>query len=72
MVTVEIQDNGPGIPEDQIDRIFTPFFTTKTRGCGLGLAICQKIINEHQGSLRVNSRPDQGTTFTISLPLKRG
>lgn len=72
MVTVEIQDNGPGIPSDELDRIFTPFFTTKTKGCGLGLAICQKIINEHQGSLRVASQAGQGTSFTISLPLKRG
>jgi two-component system nitrogen regulation sensor histidine kinase GlnL len=71
MVTVEIQDNGPGIPAEELDRIFTPFFTTKNRGCGLGLAICQKIINEHQGSLRVSSQHQQGTTFTISLPLKR-
>jgi two-component system nitrogen regulation sensor histidine kinase GlnL len=71
MVTVEIQDDGPGIPAEQLDRIFTPFYTTKTKGCGLGLAICQKIINEHQGSLRVSSGPDKGTTFTISLPLKR-
>ncbi len=72
MVMVEIQDNGPGIPPDELDRIFTPFFTTKTKGCGLGLAICQKIINEHQGSLRVASQLDQGTTFTVTLPLKRG
>lgn len=70
VVTVEIHDSGPGMSPEQLDRIFTPFYSTKPRGCGLGLAICQKIISEHQGTLRVVSAPGQGTTFTVSLPLK--
>jgi two-component system nitrogen regulation sensor histidine kinase GlnL len=71
VVTVEVHDSGPGMSSEQLERIFTPFYSTKPKGCGLGLAICQKIISEHQGTLRVVSAPGQGTTFIVSLPLKR-
>ncbi|HEQ60691.1 MAG TPA: hypothetical protein ENN74_03680 [Firmicutes bacterium] len=66
--TFRIQDNGPGIPRDIQERIFEPFFTTKKKGNGLGLAICLQIIQEHGGTLYLESSPEQGTTFTIELP----
>jgi len=65
---VRIQDNGPGIPQDIQERIFEPFFTTKKNGNGLGLAICLQIIQEHGGTLHLQSSPEEGTTFTIELP----
>ena len=71
MIRVEICDDGPGIPEDDIERIFTPFFTTKPfgEGTGLGLDLAWRIVAEkHHGNLRVESRPGD-TRFIISLPL---
>ncbi|MFN3479233.1 MAG: ATP-binding protein [Thermodesulfovibrionales bacterium] len=67
MVEVLIRDTGPGISEEIIDRIFDPFFTTKPigEGTGLGLAICHKIVEEHGGSIGVESREGRGTTFKI-------
>ena len=70
-VRVEISDDGPGIPEDIIDRIFTPFFTTKPfgEGTGLGLDLAWRIVVEkHHGNLSVQSRPGD-TTFVVCLPL---
>lgn len=68
-VVLEVEDNGPGVPEELQRRIFEPFFTTKPKGVGtgLGLHICRSIVDEHGGSLTVTSRPGQ-TTFTVSLP----
>jgi len=54
-----------------MERIFTPYFTTKSNGSGLGLAIAQKIIEDHHGLLKIESSPGQGTTLTVSLPLRR-
>ena len=71
MVDITISDTGCGIVKEEMDRIFTPYFTTKTKGSGLGLAISQKIIEDHQGLLKINSSPGEGTTMTISLPLRR-
>jgi two-component system sensor histidine kinase HydH len=68
MVSLEVIDNGPGIPVDQQTHIFVPFFTTKQKGTGLGLAICQRIVKNHGGSISVSSRSGEGTTFTIRLP----
>lgn len=68
-VAVDISDDGPGIDKEQIEQIFTPFFTTKSRGTGLGLSICQKIVSEHRGMLKVDSEQGKGTTFTVMLPL---
>ena len=66
-----IRDDGPGIPEDHLDRIFEPFFTTKEvgQGTGLGLAMVHGIILEHGGDISVNSRMGEGTEFLIRLPL---
>jgi len=64
---IEMQDSGKGIPDDIIDKIFDPLFTTKQIGTGLGLASCQSIIEAHGGSMSVKNNP---TTFTIKLPKK--
>ncbi len=67
--TVRIRDNGCGIPSDKLDHIFNPFFTTKEKGTGLGMAISKKIVEAHQGSIDVASEVGAGTEFQISLPL---
>jgi signal transduction histidine kinase len=66
---VEITDTGTGIPPDKINFIFEPFFTTKPHGTGLGLAVTRRIIEEHNGIIRVKSEPGKGTTFTVLLPV---
>ncbi len=71
LVQIIIEDNGPGIPPEQRERIFTPFYTTKTGGTGLGLATCQKIVSDHRGLLSVKNRKEGGSAFTVSLPLHR-
>jgi two-component system nitrogen regulation sensor histidine kinase GlnL len=71
MVDIAISDTGCGIANDELDRIFTPYFTTKSKGSGLGLAICQKIIEDHHGLLKIESSPGEGTSMTVSLPLRR-
>ena len=68
MLTVE--DNGKGISKEDLQNIFNPFFTTKTRGTGLGLAISRKIMKEHGGELLIDSIPSKGSRFTLSLPMK--
>jgi signal transduction histidine kinase len=70
-VRIEVADDGPGIPREALARIFTPFFTTKEvgKGMGLGLTITRQVIKQHGGTLEVDSTPGQGTTFTIRLPL---
>ncbi len=70
LVLIEVKDNGPGISRDQMENLFTPFYTTKDRGTGLGLTICQKIVSDHGGFLKVESEPGQGTVFTVSLPMR--
>ncbi len=69
---IQVSDTGKGIPKDKIKNIFDPFFTSKTRGPGVGLTLTLKIIQEHRGSVSVESEPGKGTIFTIRLPLKRG
>ncbi len=66
-VHISVQDNGPGITPEDMQQIFNPFFTTKTRGTGLGLAISKKIAREHQGDLLVESTIGQGSKFTLVL-----
>jgi signal transduction histidine kinase len=67
-VGFSIHDTGPGIPEDHLDHIFAGFFTTKTEGMGMGLAICQSIIVAHGGELEVSNLADGGACFSFSLP----
>jgi len=69
-VVLEIADNGPGIPEENMKKIFVPFFTTKKEGTGMGLAIVQRIIADHDGSIDFQSTPGKGTTFFLSFPKK--
>ncbi|MFA5515215.1 MAG: ATP-binding protein [Desulfuromonadales bacterium] len=71
VIVIEIKDTGKGFPPEEIDRVFTPFYTTKGHGSGLGLAICQKIVGEHKGFLKVESTPGEGTVFAVSLPFLR-
>ena len=68
-VWVSVADTGGGIPQEQIARIFEPFYTTKKKGTGLGLMIVQRIVRAHGGKIEVESRVGQGTTFRIWLPL---
>ncbi len=68
-VEIIVADNGPGIPLDQQERIFTPFFSTKATGTGLGLSLVSRIIRAHEGVLHLASSPGKGTTFTIFLPV---
>ncbi len=68
---VEISDNGSGIAPRNLKEIFTPFFTTKPKGVGLGLSVSQQILKEHQGQLKVRSKLGEGTTFTLILPMQR-
>ena len=65
---VEIADNGKGIPEDMLEKIFVPFFSTKAGGSGIGLSLSRQIIRNHGGQIAVESRPEKGTTFKITLP----
>ena len=67
-VTLSVSDTGPGIPAEDLPRLFEPYFTRKEGGTGLGLAIARRIAEEHGGRLGVESAPGAGTTFTLSLP----
>jgi PAS domain S-box-containing protein len=71
-VNIKVSDTGKGIAAEVMDKIFEPFFTTREIGTGLGLAITHGIIGRHDGDIRVQSRPGQGTTFTIRLPHNQG
>jgi signal transduction histidine kinase len=68
-VWVSVGDTGGGIPQEQINRIFEPFYTTKKKGTGLGLMIVQRIIRAHNGRIELDSHVGQGTTFRLWLPL---
>jgi signal transduction histidine kinase len=69
MIQMEVSDDGPGIPADVMERIFSPFFTTKPQGSGLGLAIVRKIVDAHDGRIDVSARPEGGTRFGVTLPV---
>jgi len=68
---IRISDTGPGIPAHNRKRVFEPFFSTKPQGTGLGLAICQRIVLAHEGKIELESEMDKGTTFIVSLLMKR-
>ena len=72
-VRIKFTDDGPGIPKKNLGHIFNPFFTTKEvgEGTGLGLSICHGIITEHGGTIRVESKPGEGATFIIELPVEK-
>ncbi len=67
-VRLIVSDTGPGIPPDVLPKIFDPFFTTKTEGTGLGLSISYGIVRDHKGTVDVQSRPGEGTTFILTFP----
>ncbi len=67
-VWVSVSDTGCGIPPEQINHIFEPFYTTKKKGTGLGLMIVQRIVRQHGGHIELESHVGQGTTFRIRLP----
>jgi signal transduction histidine kinase len=68
-IQIEIEDSGPGIPNEILDKIFDAFFTTKSTGSGLGLAICSQIIRNHNGRIEAFSPRGKGASFVITLPL---
>ena len=67
-VEVAVRDQGTGIPPESLEHVFDPFFTTKPEGSGLGLATVHRIVEEHGGSIRLESLVDRGTTIRIWLP----
>ena len=68
-VCIALQDNGPGIPPEVQDQIFDPFYTTRTQGTGLGLAVVQAVAKAHDGKVMLESMPNKGSTFKITLPI---
>jgi two-component system sensor histidine kinase PilS (NtrC family) len=68
VVEVTFQDKGEGIPQENLDKIFLPFFTTKQEGSGLGLAAVHRIVDQHGGWIKVESKPQQGTRFVVCIP----
>jgi signal transduction histidine kinase len=69
-VRVEVVDNGPGIPETHLTRIFEPFYTTKATGSGYGLYLASEILREHGGRLTAQNRPQGGACFSLWLPVQ--
>jgi two-component system sensor histidine kinase PilS (NtrC family) len=69
MLCLKISDEGPGIEPQDLVRVFQPFYSTKLRGFGLGLAACKQIVDAHGGKMEVESSPGKGTTFSVYLPL---
>ena len=70
-VQIEFKDTGCGIPTEYVEEIFTPFFTTKAKGSGLGLSISNQIIQDHKGYISVESQVNGGSTFFVNLPLNQ-
>jgi signal transduction histidine kinase len=66
---IVVSDRGPGIPDDQLERVFEPFVTFREQGLGLGLAISRSIVTAHGGSIRAVNNPDGGATFRCLLPI---
>ena len=69
MIQVDVADNGPGVTPEVLDKMFSPFFTTKPQGSGLGLAIVRKIVDAHDGRIDVSPRPEGGVRFRVTLPV---
>ncbi|WP_068774488.1 ATP-binding protein [Paenibacillus sp. FJAT-26967] len=68
-VVLEVEDQGSGIPPEQLDQIFNPFYTTKDSGTGLGLSICHKIVQDHDGTIEIESTVNKGTRFIMTFPM---
>lgn len=69
MAVIQVTDTGKGIPPSDLPQIFEPFYTTKEEGTGLGLSVCQKIVEDHGGRITVDSEVGAGTTFTVRIPI---
>jgi len=69
-IVIKVSDTGVGIPDEVMANLFKPFQTTKKGGLGLGLAYCKRAVEDHGGTITVESKVGEGTTFTISLPLR--
>jgi len=69
---ISVEDNGPGINPDQLDRIFEPFFTTRREGTGLGLSISDQLVKNNGGTIRASSKPGQGACFEVRFPAVTG
>jgi signal transduction histidine kinase len=70
-IQIVVSDNGKGILESGLEKIFLPFFTTKPKGTGLGLSICKRLIEQQNGTISVARNPEGGLTFTIRLPIEQ-
>ena len=70
-IQLSIQDTGIGIPPEDMNKLFDPFFSTKEGGVGLGLSIAHRIIDQHRGKIQMESTPGQGTLFTLWLPISQ-
>ena len=68
VAVISVSDTGPGVPEEERERVFEPFHTTKEEGTGLGLPIARRIVTEHGGSLSLTQAKSGGAKFTITLP----
>jgi len=64
---IRVTDNGPGMPEELLDKIFIPFFSTKKSGSGIGLSLCKQIMMLHKGNITVQSLVGEGTAFTLQF-----
>jgi signal transduction histidine kinase len=71
-IRISIQDSGMGIPSEDMNKLFDPFFSTKEGGVGLGLSIAHRIIDQHHGKIEVESNPGEGTLFALWLPIDNG
>ena len=69
LLEIEVEDSGVGMDEATRRQLFRPFFTTRHGGTGLGLAIVKRVIEDHKGAIRVESRPGRGSRFTLTLPM---
>lgn len=67
-ISLSVRDNGEGMPPEVIDKIFVPFFTTKTTGSGIGLSLCKQVMNLHDGTITVQSEIGVGSCFTLNFP----
>jgi signal transduction histidine kinase len=70
-VNIQVRDNGSGISCEIIEDIFVPFYTTKENGSGIGLSLSKQIMQNHEGSISVNSEPDKGSKFTLKFPMNQ-
>lgn len=69
---IKVRDTGSSIPADRLKKIFEPFHQTHSGGMGLGLSVCRKIVEQHEGTIIIESKLGRGTTVTITLPIRRG